>query len=1018
MKGGEKMSKEYPKEFKVDGIRFKKSPDELYLELSDDLSKMAVDSFLNEKSKTIEWRFEPKDRKILALQKFNKFAVRSKWVTRAKERKESIDELIGEIESDNRVRMAGPVYYREDLGYPNGFTFDDQIIIKHDKTTLRMLLPLFQKLGVEKVEGSKGTLGTGLTLLRILDGKKQNVYEIAQKLAQSELIKSARVNMIQLHSAIDVAPNDTYFLNQWNLRNTGQIMSDGNVATPGCDINVEPAWNISRGSPLVVIAVLDTGIDMSHEDLLLHLVQRDRWYNAATGTNSPDDDVGHGTCCAGIASALTNSLASQGVAGVGWHCRIMPIRMVWNNGYGISEAAILNALNWARNHHARIISMSWHYDGSQTNIDTALQTCFNAGIVLVAASGNYAPLSPDVISYPARNSNVIAVGATNENDRRCRGGINQDWPQSYQGSQYGPELSVVAPGVHTWSSDMNGLGQGYNSTYGGGDAAGDYYEDFGGTSGATPHVAGLAGLLLAFNPTLTPTQIRNIIENTADDMVGDTAEDTAGWDKYMGHGRINAHAALVNTQTNHPFSPADVYIRDALTDTGTEPYIGYPLCYSPDIIIRKNPVANPQTAFANMATDPGSDKVEIGNDNYIYIRVHNKGNINSDIHARVYFAPLNTTCSPNQWTYIGQIDFYDIPAGGHAVSDALVWKKVPDPGTVDHFCIIASIEGFRDPHPDPTGISNASQYMDFIRNSNNIGYRNLVFEDVLPNTSFPLNFVIAGLVGSRDIFDLRIEREGPAMRAKVDLKLPKYMFMEARARIDNVVEAPKAMAEEMRTFELREEKRSAIKNLVMQPGIRGIAQLEVKIPDDAESGEVYQIAVQQLFNDEVIGDFQFIGRVMDPKETKFIAVRGTGFVHKANCKGLAKTDKQLWAPFSSLEDAISGGYDMALDCLNQSFTAKNVSSKLARKVLNFVNNVELAEDLDHAVKDTLGIGYYKGRYGAMEAKRVGYGLGIGVARKILEAREKVGRFTKLSEIEAVKGVGIDTFIDLVNVFKQ
>ena len=1014
------MTKEYPKELVVDDIRFKKSPDELYLELSAELTKTDVDNFLNAKRKTIEWEFKPKDRKILALKKFNKFAVRSKWVTRAKETKEPIDVLIEEIDSDNRVRIAGPVYYREDLGYPNGFTFDDQIIIRYDeKTQVKMLLPLFQELGVEKVEGPKGELGTGLMLLRALDRKKQNIYEIAQKLAQSKLIKSAKVNMIQLHGAIDVVPNDTYFPNQWDLRNTGQTMSDGNVGTPGCDINVESAWNISRGSPLVVIAILDTGIDLTHEDLLLQLVQRDRWYNAVTGTNSPDDDAGHGTCCSGIASALTNSLAPQGIAGAGWHCRIMPIRMIWNNGYGISEAAIIDALNWARNHHARIISMSWHWDGAQTDIDTTLQACFNAGIVLVAASGNDAPRRPDVINYPARNTNVIAVGATNENDRRCRGGPNQDWPSSYQGSQYGPQLSVVAPGVHTWSTDMRGLGQGYNNAGGGGgDAAGDYYEDFGGTSGATPHVAGLAGLLLAFNPTLTPTQIRSIIENTADDMVGNPTEDTTGWDKYMGHGRINAHAALINVQTNHPFSPADVYIRDSLSDAGIEPYIGFPLCYSPDIIIRKSPVANPQTAFANVSVDPGSDKVEIGNDNYIYVRVHNKGNINSDIHVRVYFAPLTTTCSPDQWKYIGQIDFYGVPAGGHAVSDALVWENVPDPGTVDHFCIIASVEGFSDPHPDPTGISNASQYMDFIRNHNNISYRNVAFENVLTDTIFPLNFVIAGLAGARDMFDLKIEREGPAVRAKVGLKLPQNMFMDTRVRLENVVERLGVMPKGLRTFELGEEKRSAIKRLVMRPGIRDVARLEVKIPRDAQPGEVYQIAVQQLFNDEVIGDFHIIGRVIDPNKTKFIAVRGSRFIHKANCKGLAKTDKHLWTPFESLEDARAAGYDMALDCLNQPFTAKNVSFKLARKVLHFVNNVELAEDLDQAVKDTLGIGYFEGRYGKVEVKKVGYGLGIDVAIRILEARDKAGGFTKLAEIEAVKGVGIDKFIDLVNVFKQ
>ncbi len=991
------MAKEYPNEMIIDDIRFKKSPNELYIELPAETTKTDMDNFLKEKRGVIEWQSELKDRRSLALRKFNKFAIRSKWAIRAKERKESIDQIIAEIESDSRVQIAAPVYFREDLKSPTGFTFDDQIIVRFDgKTVPRELPALLRELRVEKVEGPKGELGKGMMLLHLLDRKKQNVYEIAQKIAKAKSIRSARVNMIQLHSAIWAVPNDTYFPNQWNLRNTGQTMSDGNVGTVGCDINVEPAWNISKGSPLVVIAILDTGCDLGHPDLQPHLVQPDRRYNAETGTNSPDDDDGHGTNCAGIAAALTNSLKPQGVAGVGWHCRIMPIRMIFNAGSATTaEAGILNALYWALTHNADVISMSWRWTGGTTNINANLQACFNAGIVLVAASGNDAPMHPDTISYPASNSNVIAVGATNENDRRCRGGLNQDWPSALQGSQYGPELSVVAPGVHTWSTDIRGTGQGYNSALGGGDTAGDYFEDFGGTSGATPHVAGLAGLLLAYNPTLTPAQIRSIIENTADDLVGDPAEDVAGWDKYMGHGRINAHAALIDAQTNHPFNPADVYIRDSLSDSGAEPYIGYPLCWSPDIIVRKSQVLNPQTAFADMTVDPGSDNVEIGNDNYIYIRVHNKGTINSNIHVRVYYAPLTTTCSPDQWQYIGQIDFYDVPAGNHAVSDALVWEKAPDPGTVDHFCLIASIEGFRDPHPDPTGISNPTQYMDFIRNHNNISYRNVTFENVIPDTTFLMSFVIAGLPDMAR-FHLRIEREGLALHTKVGLRLPQNMFKDTRVRLDNMVERPESTLKDFRLLELKGDKRSDADLLALRPGQRSVVQLEVKVPPEAKPGEVYQIAVQQVFEGEVIGDFHVVAKVHDPKKTRYVAVRSGHYVHKANCKGLAKTDRHAWAPFESLEDARAAGYDMALDCLNQQFTAKNVSYRLARKVLNFVNNVELAQDLDQAIKK----------------------MGINTATKILEARDKTGRFTKLAEIEAIRGVGTDKLVDLVNAFKQ
>jgi hypothetical protein len=129
-------------------------------------------------------------------------------------------------------------------------------------------------------------------------------------------------------------------------------------------------------------------------------------------------------------------------------------------------------------------------------------------------------------------------------------------------------------------------------------------------------------------------------------------------------------------------------------------------------------------------------------------------------------------------------------------------------------------------------------------------------------------------------------------------------------------------------------------------------------------------------------------------------------------------DRELWVPFESLDDARAAGYDMALDCLNQPFEIKDISYRLVRKVLDFVNKVELADDLHQMVKDTLGIGYFDGRYGKQEAKKRGYGIGVETAQKILRVRDKRGRFTRLEEIVSVEGVGIDKFIDLVNTFKK
>jgi len=1010
------VPKNFPEQLTIDGLTFNKSTADLYLEMDPQATQADVDRYLNAHSKTVDSQPQLTDHKAAAIRRFNRASLHSKWVVRANHGKGSVDDVISTFDQDKAVAMASPIYFRPDLKQPNGFALSDQIIVRlKGRMPSGELDKALQDLHLVRVEGLQANLGPNLLLLRPADRKKQTAPDLADQLAKNKYVESAHVDMVQLHTAVAAVPNDTYLANQWNLSNLGQTMPDGNVATPGCDIDVEPAWDISKGSPLVVIAVLDTGCDLNHPDLAPHLVQPERWFDAHMGTTTPNDDCGHGTCCSGIAAALTDSLTGQGIAGVGWNCRVMPVRMVWNSGYSTSEAVILSALNHARNNHANVITMSWIWTGATSNIDAMLLNCFNAGIVLVAASGNNAPLYPDTISYPASNPNVIAVGATNENDRRCTGGPTHDWPSSSQGSQYGPQLSVVAPGVHTWATDMQGVGSGYNNAYGGGDAAGDYFEDFGGTSGAAPHVAGLAGLVLAYNPTLAPGQVRSIIETTADDQVGDPAEDVAGWDKYMGHGRINAYAALKQTEANHPFNPVDVLIRDSLTDNGAVPYLGSPLCYSPDIIVRESAVPNPQAAFADMTVDPGSDPVEIGNDNYIYIRVQNKGAMAANVNARIYYAPLNTTCAPDLWEYLGQVDFYNVAAGGCAVSDALVWHHAPDPGAVDHYCVIASIEGPRDPHPDPAGVTGPAQYMQFIRDNNNICYRNLVFQNLMPDTAFPLNFMLGNFLGSQAKYDLRIVKDGLALGAKVKVKLARPMFPDGQIAMKHAVEQLQKPLRGYRVFELDPVPEPVIKGFV--PGKRQLAQLEMQVPPNAKPGDTYRLMVQQMFEGQVIGDFVVAGTVVDPAKTKFVAVRGTHFVHKTGCKCLTADNRLAWVPFDSVAAARSAGYDMALDCLNERFIAKDVSRRLVRRVLNYINEVDLPDELNRTVAETLGKAYFEARYGPTEAKKRGFSIGMDLAKRVLEARDAITRFTALEQLEAMKGMDQDRFIDLVNAFK-
>lgn len=305
----------------------------------------------------------------------------------------------------------------------------------------------------------------------------------------------------------DVVPNDPGYPNQW--------------AHP--KINSPAAWDVTTGSNTIVIAVIDTGIDLTHPEFSGKLVTGYDFYWYDT---TPDDENGHGTHVAGIAAASTNN--STGVAGMSWGAKIMPIKALGADGSGYNFD-ITSGILYAKNNGADIINLSL---GGSTN-DGAMQDAVNqahaAGALVVAAMGNANTSSP---AYPAAFNNVMAVSATAPDDSRA----------SY--SNYGPHVDIAAPGGQMgYLHDPDGIYStmptynaylytqyGYSKNY-------DYLQ---GTSQATPYVAGLAALIWSASPGLSNDQVQSVIQNTAVDL------GAAGWDNIFGWGRINAGAALAS----------------------------------------------------------------------------------------------------------------------------------------------------------------------------------------------------------------------------------------------------------------------------------------------------------------------------------------------------------------------------------------------------------------------------------------------------------------------------------------
>jgi hypothetical protein len=363
-------------------------------------------------------------------------------------------------------------------------------------------------------------------------------------------------------------PNDPFFSRQWGLDNDGTFSLS--PSTVDADIDMTEAWDFTTGNPNITMAVMDSGLKMNHPEFSGRL-----WVNTgeiANGSdtdnntyiddingwdfvnndNNPSDDHGHGTNVAGIATATGNN--GIGYAGVDWSCKVMPLKVLDANNSGFNSN-IIESFYYTIDKGVKVISISIGGSGFSTAYQTAIDTAYNNGIVVVACMMNF---NNGVPYYPAAFNNTIAVGSTDSNDERTEPFF---WSAT-SGSNYGSHIDVIAPGNY-----MYGLS--YNSNT-------NYNSYWGGTSQATPLVSGICSLMLSLNPNLTVDEIKAILRNTAEDEVGD-AQDSAGWDQYYGAGRVNAFNALqqVLSTDDYDLSRLTIYPNPVIdnllisTSTGT-----------------------------------------------------------------------------------------------------------------------------------------------------------------------------------------------------------------------------------------------------------------------------------------------------------------------------------------------------------------------------------------------------------------------------------------------------------------
>lgn len=368
-------------------------------------------------------------------------------------------------------------------------------------------------------KGTRVQRSLGLVFAELVElSAGQSVPDMIAAYEADDAVEYAEPNFIY---TISTTPNDPAFTNLWGLNNTGQI----NGGTAGADISALDAWAITTGSKDVIVAVIDTGIDYYHPDLAANMwVNSNPTFghlygasflngNGQPTSDSPWDDHSHGTHVAGTIGAVGDN--GIGIAGVNWSVKLMALKSFNRTKFG-STADAIAAIEYAIEHGAHLSNNSWGGGGYSQALKDAIDAAGRANHLFVAAAGNdgnnndISPLYPAGYDCP----NIISVAASDKMDE-------------YIGfSNYGTnKVHLAAPGVEIYST-VPGV---------------EEYSWNNGTSMATPHVAGVAALLLARHPNAPYADVRRWILNNVDVLPAWTNRVQTG-------GRLNAAAALMDAQ--------------------------------------------------------------------------------------------------------------------------------------------------------------------------------------------------------------------------------------------------------------------------------------------------------------------------------------------------------------------------------------------------------------------------------------------------------------------------------------
>ncbi|MFH1862353.1 MAG: S8 family serine peptidase [bacterium] len=391
-----------------------------------------------------------------------------------------------------------------------------------DLNALLQSFPVMETRYAVNLQGDRHPQLKRFLLVRLQNGPESQVSVLLEQARRLRFVRTAQPNRLLRAQYI---PNDPFFNQQWGLERIGAVT----------------AWDKTSGSAAAPIAIIDTGCEMDHPDLIGSF-----WVNSdeipdngvdddgngyvddlngwdfvdapsfpAAGDyldrdHDPSDEMGHGTAVAGICGAAINN--SIGIAGLAPECPLMILRAGNSEGY-LQEDDVAAAILYALDNGAKVANLSFGDTQASSLLETVVQYASNEGLLLVAAAGNYANSN---LVYPAAFGFTLSVGACDENNGRA------------PFSSYGATLDLLAPGSGIVSTILEGS---YGAFLGGN-----------GTSYAAPFVSAAAGLLFTLHPTWDAATVKSVLKSSADDI------GSVGWDLETGQGILRVDQALEVTE--------------------------------------------------------------------------------------------------------------------------------------------------------------------------------------------------------------------------------------------------------------------------------------------------------------------------------------------------------------------------------------------------------------------------------------------------------------------------------------